>query len=64
MHERIAQFRAFLQDVGQEVRKISWPQPKEIAGATAVVIFTGIVVAAILFVYDLLIGQVIKVVLR
>ncbi len=64
MREKIDQFRAFLLEVLQESRRISWPQPREIAGATVVVLIAGAIVAGLLFLYDGVISVVLRVVLR
>jgi preprotein translocase SecE subunit len=64
MREKLEQFRAFLLEVNQEARRISWPRPREIAGATVVVLIAGVIVAGLLFVYDGVISVALHAVLR
>ena len=55
MREKFEQLRAFLQEVLQEVRRVTWPSPRELAGATMVVIITTGVTVALLAFYDLVV---------
>lgn len=64
MREQFEKLKLFLQEVSQEMRKITWPTPREIVGATSVVIVTTIAMAGLLAVYDWFVSQGIKVVLR
>ncbi|MEK7475544.1 MAG: preprotein translocase subunit SecE [Candidatus Coatesbacteria bacterium] len=56
--------KAFVAEVGQEVRRVTWPTSREIAGATAVVIAATAALALLLAFYDLLISNVLLVILR
>ncbi len=58
------QGRTFLGEVNQEVRRVTWPTMREIAGATAVVIVATAALAILLALYDLVISNVLKVILR
>ena len=64
MKQKIEQLKTFMQEVNQELRRISWPTPREIAGATGVVLFTTAVLAVLLSLYDLAISAGLHVVLR
>jgi len=64
VREQFEKLKLFLQEVSQEMRKITWPTPREIVGATSVVIVTTIAMAGLLAVYDWFVSQGIKVVLR
>ena len=64
MREQFDKARIFLQEVSQEVRTVTWPTPKEIVGATTVVILATIATAALLAVYDLVISKLLKVILQ
>jgi preprotein translocase subunit SecE len=61
---KIEELKSFLQDVNQEVRRVTWPTPKEIAGATLVVVVTTAFLSALLFVLDFVIARLLDVVLR
>ncbi len=64
MRQHIEQARVFVQEVNQEMRRISWPLPREIAGATAVVIMATALISVLLALYDLLISTLLKFILR
>lgn len=64
MREQLERFRAFLGEVVQEVRRITWPRPREVAGATLVVLIAGVIVAGLLFVYDGAIAFLLRAVMR
>lgn len=64
MKAKVEELRGFLQEVNQEVRRVTWPTPKEIAGATLVVIVTTAALSLLLFVLDFVISRLLDVVLR
>jgi len=64
MKQKIEQLKTFVQEVSQEIRRITWPTPREIAGATGVVLFATAVLAALLMVYDTAISAGLRAVLR
>ena len=51
---------AFVGDVVAEIKKVTWPTRKETYAATLVVIITLLIMAAILYAFDLLWGYLIK----
>lgn len=63
MRETIEKIRTFLLEVNQEIRKITWPSPRELAGATAIVLLATVLMALILGLFDLVIAQLLKVVI-
>ncbi len=64
MNQKIEQIRTFVAEVNQESKRISWPLPREIAGATGVVLVTTFIIAVLLSLYDLLISAALRFVLR
>ncbi|MDQ3645954.1 MAG: preprotein translocase subunit SecE [Actinomycetota bacterium] len=46
--------REFIKEVGQELRKVAWPTRQEVVGYSLVVLVSSIVIAALIFVMDLL----------
>ncbi len=55
MREKFEQLRGFLQEVVQEVRRVTWPTPRELVGATTVVLIaTGFTVVLLAF-YDMVV---------
>ena len=64
MRQQIEQFRVFIQDVNQEARRITWPLPREIAGATGVVLLATLLLAVTLSLYDLVISAGLRFILR
>ena len=63
MKAKIEELRGFMQEVNQEVRRVTWPTTKEIAGATVVVVITTAALSLLLFVLDFVIARVLAVVL-
>jgi preprotein translocase subunit SecE len=51
---------SFLKDVRRELKKVQWPNKRELTTYTSVVVVTVIVVAAIIWVVDLGYQQVLK----
>jgi preprotein translocase SecE subunit len=64
LREQIEKFRTFLSEVNQEMRRITWPTPREIAGATVVVMVAAALVAVLLSLYDMIIAKALGVVFR
>ena len=64
MRQQIEQFRVFIGEVNQEAKRITWPLPREIAGATGVVLLATVLVAVILSLYDLIISTGLRFILR
>jgi preprotein translocase SecE subunit len=64
MKQKIEQLKLFVSEVSQEIRRISWPTPREIAGATGVVLFATAILAVLLMVYDSAISAGLRAVLR
>jgi preprotein translocase subunit SecE len=64
MHEYVARVTTFLQDVQAEIKKVTWPNRKDVAGSTLVVIVAVFIIAGFLgiidFILSLLIGALIK----
>ena len=58
MKEQIDRAKQFLQEVSQEVRRITWPTPRELVGATTVVILTTLATVLLLAFYDLIVKTV------
>ena len=60
----IAKTRSFIEDVRQELDKVTWPTRREAMGLTgvvlAVMIFTAIVLGALDFIFAWGVGQVLK----
>jgi len=54
----------FLKEVRVELKKVTWPQRKEVIGSTAVVIMASFVVSFFLGFVDLLLQKLLGVVLR
>ena len=59
----IEQAKHFIQDVNQEVRRVTWPTSKELIGATVVVVLTTGILAGLLALYDLVISRLLRVIL-
>ena len=53
MREKIEKLRTFLLEVNQEIRKVTWPGKRELAGATVIVLLATIMMALILGLFDL-----------
>lgn len=64
MREKIEKIRTFLLEVNQEIRKITWPAPRELAGATAIVLLATVLMALILGFFDLVIAWALKLIIR
>ncbi|MFN2388154.1 MAG: preprotein translocase subunit SecE [Actinomycetota bacterium] len=47
----------FVKEVGQELRKVAWPSRQEVVGYSIVVLVSSIVIAALIFVMDLLFAK-------
>ncbi len=56
LSEAVLKARLFLTEVSQEARRVTWPSPREVAGATAVVLVTTVAVALVLLAYDIVIS--------
>ena len=54
----------FLREVWVELKKVNWPQRKEVMGSTAVVILASFVVAFFLGAIDLVLQKVLALVIR
>lgn len=54
----------FLQEVRNELKKISWPSRKEVIGATTVVIVTTLFMGLFLGVIDLILSRVVEFLLQ
>jgi len=55
MREQIDQAKRFLQEVSQEVRRVTWPTPRELVGATTVVIIATVATVILLAFYDFIV---------
>ena len=64
MAEQVEKVKIFVAEVGQEVRRVTWPTGREIAGATAVVLAATAIVAILLAVYDLIVSRVLGIILQ
>jgi len=58
------QVREFVNDVRVEVGRVSWPTREELRDSTVVVIATVILVAAFVWVVDLILNQVVGLLFR
>ena len=58
MRAQLEQGKQFLQEVSQELRRITWPTPRELVGATTVVIITTLINVLLLAFYDMIIRMV------
>jgi preprotein translocase subunit SecE len=54
----------FLQEVRNELKKISWPSRKEVIGATTVVIVTTLFMGLFLGVIDLILSRAVELLLQ
>ena len=54
----------FLKEVRLEMKKVTWPNRKEVSGATWVVIITVIAVAVFIFIIDTLLAQSLQLVFK
>lgn len=54
----------FLKEVRAELKKVTWPQRKEIIGSTAVVILASFLVAFFLGIVDLVLQKLLELVIR
>lgn len=59
----ITKIKKFFEDVVFEMRKVSWPSMAELKGSTVVVLTLSFVLAAFLFVVDLILSRVIHFIL-
>lgn len=59
----IKRFRAFLQGVEFEMKKVSWPTMSELRGSTGVVLVLSLLLVIFLFFVDLGLSQIVKFVL-
>ncbi|MCH7497245.1 MAG: preprotein translocase subunit SecE [Candidatus Marinimicrobia bacterium] len=59
----IKRFRAFLQGVEFEMKKVSWPTMNELRGSTGVVLVLSLLLVIFLFFVDLGLSQIVKFVL-
>jgi preprotein translocase subunit SecE len=59
-----AETSQFLREVWVELKKVNWPQRKEVMGSTAVVILASFVVAFFLGAVDLVLQKVLALVIR
>ncbi len=64
MRQQIEMVRTFVSEVNQEAKRVSWPLPREIAGATGVVLLATLLLSVTLFLYDMLISVALRFVLR
>jgi len=64
MRDKLEKLKIFLREVAQETKKVTWPTPREIAGATSVVIFSTVALAGLLAAYDWVISMALRAVLR
>ena len=60
----LQQLRDFFIEARSEFKKISWPSPEEIKGSTAVVFVTIGFLMLLLFVYDLVVNGMMKLVIK
>ena len=59
----VVRARQFLQEVKTEMNKVAWPSKNEVKSHTSVVMFLLFVLAGIIYVYDLVSLQVVKLLL-
>jgi preprotein translocase subunit SecE len=63
-HSHKMKFSKFLREVKAEVKKVAWPNKKELQSYTGVVFITVIIVALLLYVMDLFSNTVISWIIR
>jgi preprotein translocase subunit SecE len=61
--DSIEKIKQFLREVKTELKKVSWPQKKEIVASTSVVLVIVIIIAIFLGLVDLGLSKIIKVIL-
>jgi len=59
----INKIKKFLEDVVFEMKKVSWPSTEELKGSTVVVLTLSFMLAAFLFVVDLILSRIIHFIL-
>jgi len=59
----INKIKKFLEDVVFEMKKVSWPSTEELKGSTVVVLTLSFMLAAFLFVVDLILSWIIHFIL-
>jgi preprotein translocase subunit SecE len=59
----IEKIKQFLREVKTELKKVSWPQRKEIVASTSIVLVIVIIIAIFLGLVDLGLSKIIKVIL-
>lgn len=56
--------REYVKDVRAEFDKVSWPNWEELKGQTSVVLVVSLIMAAFIFVIDLVLNQLVRLLLR
>jgi preprotein translocase subunit SecE len=59
----IVRARQFLQEVKTEMNKVAWPSKDDVKSHTSVVLFLLFVLAGVIYVYDIVFLQVVKLLL-
>ena len=60
----VARLREFYDEVMAEMAKVTWPSREELKASTSVVLFLLVVVAGIIYGYDLIFGRLILALLK
>lgn len=56
--------REYVKDVRAEFDKVSWPNWEELKGQTSVVLVVSLIMAAFIFIIDLVLNQLVRLLLR
>lgn len=56
--------REYVKDVRAEFDKVSWPNWEELKGQTSVVLVVSLIMAAFIFVIDMVLNQLVRLLLR
>lgn len=54
----------YLREVRNELKKVTWPQQKEVVGSTVVVIISALIVSLFLFIGDVIVQKLLGLILR
>lgn len=54
----------YLREVRTEMKKVTWPQQKEVMGSTVVVIISTLIVSVFLFMADVIVQKLLGLILR
>lgn len=64
IQSKSSRIKRFIRDVRVELKKVSWPDKKELSAYTGVVFISVIVVAVVIYVIDLSFTEALKAIIR